>query len=107
MKGKIVKLAGEVYLTKADFHIMAKDLEVNTLVFCHSEIHMNDEKECIRHSAKGDHCYTCQPLIASSKSFDGVPVIENLSNVDDMVDFDIEYFQDETGVKFHIEDNKR
>jgi hypothetical protein len=78
MNYKLVKVAGELYLTKADFHVMAKDLDDNTLVFCHSEIHMNDEKECIRHSSKNDHCNSCQPLIGSTKYFEGFPIIQNI-----------------------------
>ncbi len=76
MEGILTKIAGNLFLTKADFEIPAKDLNINTLVFCHSEIDMNDVNECLRHSGKGDNCYSCQPLIASTKDIENIPLLD-------------------------------
>lgn len=96
MKGRVVKLAGNLFLTKSDFETMAKDLDANTLVFCHYEVHTKDDKECIRHSTKGDHCYGCQPLIASTKDIEGVLKITESDTLNDLSDgehAEVEYSQ--------------
>lgn len=68
---KLVNLNNEYYLLDADMQRAAKDLPEKTLVFCISEIHMNDQRECVRHSTKGDHCYQCQPLVGSTVRIKG------------------------------------
>ena len=75
---KLVKLNNEYYLLKEDMSKMAKDLPNGTTVFCLSETHINDIDECIRKYSEGDHCYGCQPLIASSKKMDEVKLLDKI-----------------------------
>lgn len=77
-KKRLVLLAGEFYLVDADNYMiqMAKDYTPGTKVFCVGETHMNDPKECIRHSSSGDHCFSCLPLIASTVQIDDLPLLD-------------------------------
>ena len=79
----LVKLCNEYYLIDSDMSRMAKDLPADTLVFCLGETHMNSPKECIRKSSTNDHCYDCQPLIASSALIYDLPRL----NKDDISNF--------------------
>lgn len=72
---KLVKLNDDFYLLNDDMSRMAMDLPVGTLVFCLSETHMKDPDECIRKSAIEDHCYGCQPLIASTTQIEGASLL--------------------------------
>lgn len=73
---KLINLKDEYYLLDADLQRAAKDLPDKTLVFCISEVHMNDPEECIRFSTKGDHCYQCQPLVGSTIKIKGVELLK-------------------------------
>ncbi len=77
---KIVNLNNNFYLVDSNMNRMAKDLPKDTLVFCLSEVHTNDSKECIRKSTKDDNCYGCQPLIASTDSKIGIKKL-NMHNL--------------------------
>ncbi len=75
---KLIKLNDEYYLVDVDMSRMAKDLPIGTCVFCLGETHMNDINECLRLSSKNDNCYGCQPLIASTKKYDNVYLLDKV-----------------------------
>lgn len=80
----LAKVNNEYYLVNADLKRMAKDLPAGTLVFCLDEIHTNDPKESIRHSSVGDHCYGCQPLIASTTKINELPLLDK-ANIESLI----------------------
>jgi len=71
---KLVKHKDNYYLIEYTRGRMAKDLPAGTIVLCLDEI---EYECCIRGSASGDHCYGCQPIVATNdKTLTTIPQLD-------------------------------